>query len=265
MLTIILEIIFALVTGMIAGSYAAQCIIKLPEGGSYKLHKFHCDSCGQELRFIDIVPIASYVMLNGRCRYCNEKIKPLYPVIEILNCLIYLAIIGIEGFSIQSILKCLLMTALVVISIIDIKHKIIPNECNSAIFAIGIIYTLTDKPNVISHLLGLVVTLLLVGGLYIITKGKGIGGGDVKMIIACGLLLGVERVTITLAVACATALIAQPFVALAQRNTDPTQKKYIPFGPFLSIGIVVSVYFGTMILTKYNLFYDQILSFFEFF
>lgn len=253
----LMQILIALVAGLIAGEYVNQCILKLPEGTNNNLRKFKCHNCNHNLSIPDMLPGINYILLKGKCRYCGYKIPIHYPIIEVLNGICYALVIATQDWSIKTILCCALTSVLMTITIIDYKHKIIPNECNTALFAIAIITTLTDKENVLIHIAGLITMLITFGSIYIITKGKGIGGGDLKMMVPCGLMLGVYGGIIATIIACALTLITYPFILMYSKSEN---KKQISFGPFLAIGVLIMMLWNQQIVDKYMQLINNILQ-----
>ena len=136
---IILGIIIFLF-GIVIGSFLNVCIYRIPAGESLSKKRSHCMSCGYQLRWFDLIPLFSYLFLGGKCRKCKAHISAQYPIIESLNGALYVLIFIINGWSIDSVIYCLLTSALIVLSVIDFRTYEIPFGINLFILALGLIH-----------------------------------------------------------------------------------------------------------------------------
>ena len=176
--------------GIIIGSFLNVCIYRIPKKENIATTRSHCMSCGYQLKWYDLVPLFSYLVLRGKCRKCGSKISVQYPLVEALNGGLYLLVFWRYGCSIDSLLYCLLFSALLTLSVIDFRTYEIPLGINIFILTLGLIRIVTDLSHWLSYGIGLLsvsIPLLLI---YLVTKGRGIGGGDVKLMAVTGLLLG---------------------------------------------------------------------------
>ena len=156
----------------------------------------HCMSCGYQLEWYDLIPIFSWLSLGGKCRKCKSKISAQYPLIELLNGILWLLSFLFYDLSITTLLYCGLFSSLIALSVIDFRTYEIPVGFNVFILILGAIRVITDYHNWPEYVIGLVsvsVPLLLI---FYATKGKGIGGGDVKLMGAVGLLIGWKLVVL---------------------------------------------------------------------
>ncbi len=170
--------------GIIIGSFLNVCIYRIPKKENIATTRSHCMSCGYQLKWYDLVPLFSYLALRGKCRKCGSRISVQYPLVEALNGGLYLLIFWRYGLSVDSLLYCLLFSALIALSIIDFRTYEIPVGINIFILTLGLIRIVTDLSHWLSYGIGLLsvsVPLLLI---YLVTKGRGIGGGDVKLMAA---------------------------------------------------------------------------------
>jgi len=148
-------------------------------------------SCGYVLKWYDLIPLFSYLSIRGRCRKCREKISPQYPLVEFINGLFYVWVFYIHGVTVESVLFALLTSSLIVLSIIDFRTYEIPVGINIVILILGVLRVILDYKHVTDYLLGFISVSGFLLLLYLITKGRGIGGGDIKLMAGVGLLLGV--------------------------------------------------------------------------
>jgi len=236
-----------LILGLLIGSFLNVCIYRIPRKEDIVYTPSHCMNCGHKVKWYDLIPVISYILLGGKCRNCKKHISIQYPIIELSNGAAYLGIYYMFGSSIETILYCGLFSILLVISIIDFRHYIIPNGTVIFIGILGIVQVSFDITHWIKYLIGFFIVSSFLLILAIITKGK-LGGGDIKLMATAGLLLGWDKIILALfigsilgSVIGITLLITK----IIKRN------QLIPFGPFLSIGIIIAAIFGNELLNWY--------------
>ncbi len=238
-----------LIYGLYIGSFLNVCIFRIPSGISIAYPPSSCGSCGHRLNFIDMLPVINYVINSGKCRYCGSPYSIQYPLIELLNGLLYALVYLKFGLTLNSVLYCLIISLLITISIIDYKHKIIPDSLNIAGAIIGIIYIFINK-TILSSFAGSLTGLGLFLLIALLTNAM--GGGDIKLMAVMGLIFGLKGVLfITLYSFVLGAIIS---VILIIRKIK-SRKDEIPFGPFISLSALIYIFFGTEIINWYfNLF-----------
>jgi leader peptidase (prepilin peptidase) / N-methyltransferase len=232
--------------GIVIGSFLNVCIYRIPKQENITITRSHCMNCGYQLRWYDLIPVFSHILLKGQCRSCKEKISIQYPLIETLNGLLYILIFYFNGLNLESIFYCILTSALIVLSIIDFRSFEIPVGINLFIAIIGILRVAFDFNNILSYLVGLCCVSGFLLLLYILTKGNGIGGGDIKLMAAAGLLLGYKLIILAFLLGC---IIGSVLHLL--RMAIWKQERVLAFGPYLSIGIFLSMLFGNTIIHWY--------------
>ncbi|MCM1417488.1 MAG: prepilin peptidase [Bacteroides sp.] len=180
-------IIMAFILGAVIGSFLNVVILRTPLKQSIVVNRSHCMTCGKQLKNIDLIPIASYIFLRGRCRFCGAKISPRYWIVELLTALSYVLALLVLGLSVELIYALILFPVLIVLSGIDIDTMEIPYFASIIIAALGLISIFTDGAPWYDHLLGAVV----VGVPFALLAMFGaMGGGDLQLMAAAGLLLG---------------------------------------------------------------------------
>jgi leader peptidase (prepilin peptidase)/N-methyltransferase len=187
--------LFALVTGMVVGSFLNVCICRLPRDESVVFPPSHCPQCDYLIRWYDNIPLLSYLLLRGRCRGCGTRISIQYPLVELLNGLLTLALFLRFGPTLAFLVLFLFCSALVVITFIDLEHQIIPDEISLPGIVIGFICSFfLPGHSWLNSLLGILLgggSLLLVAYAYQWLTGKeGMGGGDIKLLAMMGAFLG---------------------------------------------------------------------------
>ena len=190
MLPDIIRCIIIFLFGIVIGSFLNVCIIRIPNKEDIVKTSSHCRRCGYRLKWYDMIPLVSFLVLRGKCRSCSAKLSVQYPLIEAANGILYVLIVWTGGLGIESLLYCLLASALLVLSVIDFRTYEIPFGINLFILVLGLIRVGTDYGNFLTYLIGFLSVSALLAVLYYATDGRAIGGGDVKLMAACGLLLG---------------------------------------------------------------------------
>ncbi|WP_026508195.1 prepilin peptidase [Butyrivibrio sp. MC2013] len=232
--------------GAVIGSFVNVLIYRLPEHQDVVRVRSHCTSCGYQLRWFDLIPIVSWVIYGGRCRKCGSRISVQYPFIEALNGVLYI-LAGVKySFSIRCLLVCLTMSALVAIAVIDLRTFIIPPSLNLFIGIMGVIGIITDPQGMIKYLAGLFSVSLLLLLIYLISRGRAIGGGDIKLMAASGLLLGWQLNILAFFIGCILGSIIHP---LRMKLTGAG--KVLALGPYLAAGIIISLLWGDEMIAAY--------------
>lgn len=232
--------------GIVIGSFLNVCIYRIPKKEDIVRTRSHCMSCGYQLKWYDMFPVISYVALGGRCRKCKARLSVQYPLIEALNGIAYVVVLLVKGVSVESLLYCLLFSALLVLSIIDFRTYEIPLGINLFILALGLIRLATDFTNRTEYLVGLVSVSAVLAILYYATKGRAIGGGDVKLMAACGLLLGWKLVILAFLLGCVLGSIIHVI-----RMKVSGESRVLAMGPYLSMGVFIAVLWGDQMLQWY--------------
>jgi len=232
--------------GLAVGSFlnvlASRVPLRLPIGTS----RSRCMSCSHELAARDNIPLVSYAVLRGRCRYCSAKIPARYPAVEAVTALLVIGC-GLEfGATAEAFVAAAFCIVLVVVSAVDIEHRIVPNRIvlPAAVVVLVAQTVLYPSPEWALGALGAAGFLLAAALVY----PSGMGMGDVKLALLLGAMLG-RSVTVALMVGFLAALV--PAGLLALRHGSKVRKMAIPFAPFLAFGAVVALFFGDEILDWY--------------
>ena len=232
--------------GIIIGSFLNVCIYRIPKKENIVTTRSHCMSCGYQLRWYDLIPLFSWLALGGRCRKCKAKISVQYPLIEALNGVLYLIVFLRYGVSIETLLYCLMASALLALSVIDFRTFEIPLGFNVFIAVLGLVRVLTDLTNWQEYAVGFFAVSVVLYIIYVITKGRGIGGGDIKLMAASGLLLGWKCNILAFLLGC---IIGSVIHLLRMRFTKA--ERVLAMGPYLSIGIYISALWGMQLIDWY--------------
>jgi len=182
---------FAFVFGAVVGSFLNVCIFRMPKEESVVSPPSHCPVCNYQISWFDNIPLLSYMALGGKCRGCGAKISLQYPLVELINGLLALALFLRFGPTLAFLVLFIFCSALVVITFIDIEHQIIPDEISLSGIVVGFIFSffLTGH-SWLNSLLGILLgggSLLLVAyGYQMLTGKEGMGGGDIKLLAMMG-------------------------------------------------------------------------------
>ena len=241
--------------GITVGSFLNVLIYRIPKKEDFVKERSHCMSCGYQLEWYDLIPLFSWLTLRGKCRKCKAKISVQYPLVEALNGALWLVTYLLFDYSITTLLYCLLISSLIALSVIDFRTYEIPVGFNIFILVLGTIRVITDYRSWPEYIIGLVsvsVPLLLI---FYATKGRGIGGGDVKLMGAAGLLLGWKLAILAFFLGCLLGSI----IHIARMKISG-ESHVLAMGPYLSAGIVIAVFAGEKMISAYFGYLDSVLA-----
>lgn len=231
--------IFIFIFGIVIGSFLNVCILRIPKHETIVTERSHCMSCGYQLSWYDMVPVFSWLFLGGKCRKCKAPISPQYPIVEAINGVLYVLIFLVEDFSLEAVLYCLLASALLVLSVIDWRTYEIPVGINIFILILGILRVITDYRNWWNYLIGFLCVSIFLYLLFLISKGRAIGGGDIKLMAAAGLLLGWKLIILAFLLGCILGAIIH-LIRMRVSKADHV----LAMGPYLSVGIFIAALWG---------------------
>lgn len=232
--------------GVVIGSFLNVLINRIPRKESFVKVPSHCEDCGYRLQWYDLVPLFSYILLGGKCRKCKAKISIQHPLIEGLNGLLYIFVFCKYGLSLETLLYCLLTSALIALSMIDLRTYEIPFGFNVFIGFLGVIRLLTDLSRWPEYIIGFFAVSVFLEVLVIVSKGAAMGGGDVKLMAACGLLLGWKLILFAFVVGLVSASVIH-----VSRVAFTKADHMLALGPYLSVGVFSAVLFGEQFVTWY--------------
>ncbi|PAB58510.1 prepilin peptidase [Anaeromicrobium sediminis] len=238
-----------LTIGLVIGSFLNVCIYRIPKEESIAYPPSHCPKCNNYLKSIDLIPIFSYLFNRGKCRYCGETISLQYPLVELLNGIIYLLLYLKFGLSIFFVKYGILASLLIVISFIDYKLKIIPDECNLFGIIVSGAFIIFNNFSLLS-LKDSILGLVLGGGIFLLIAiiTGAMGGGDIKLMGVLGFAFGWKGILlITLLSFVIGAIISILLILLRLKH----RKDEIAFGPFISVSTLVTILYGKGIIKWY--------------
>lgn len=240
-------LIISLFLGICIGSFLNVCIYRIPRKEDIVFTPSHCFNCGSKIKWYDLIPVISYIILKGKCRHCKENISIQYPIIELSNGAAYMGIYCIYGLSVEMVLYSALYSALLVISLIDYKHYIIPNGLVVFIGFLGIINLVFDYNNWMTYLIGFFAVSIFLFIIAVVTGGK-MGGGDIKLMAVAGFLLGWQKIILALMIG---SIVGAIIGLVLIRMKVIKREQQVPFGPFLAFGIMLAAILGSNIIQLY--------------
>jgi len=250
----ILIVIIIFIFGMCIGSFLNVCIYRLPESKSIAdPPRSICPSCKSHIRFYDNMPVLSYIWLKGRCRNCNAPISFRYPLVELMNGIVAVALLFKFGLSVESLVYFVFISSLIVITFIDLDHQIIPDIITLPGIPMGLIAsfalpTITLKASALGLLIGGGSLWFVAWAYNLIAHRDGMGGGDIKLLAMMGTIIGWKGVIFTIF---ASSVIGSCVGITMMLIKNKNMKFAIPFGPFLSIGAIAYVFFGSRFIAWY--------------
>lgn len=245
--------LYSILFGLALGSFLNVCIYRIPNKISIISPPSTCPNCGRRIKFYDNIPLISYIMLLGKCRHCGYRIPLTYPFVEILVGFMSLFLFIRYGLSFQYVVFLLFVSALIAISFIDLRHKIIPDVISLPGIIAGFLFSFfSGHISWLDSLIGILSgggSLFLVGFLYkLITQKEGMGGGDVKLLAMIGAWMGWRSLPFVVLISSLIgAFIGLAFILLSGKGF----RYKIPFGPFLSLGGLLYFFFGSELTTLY--------------
>lgn len=302
MTEIVIGYIIVVLFGMCVGSFMNVLIYRIPKGEDFVRSHSHCMSCGHRLAWYDMFPVFSFLFLRGKCRYCQAKLSIQYPIIEAVNGALWGLCYYRYDLTVMGIVTAGLLSALVVIAVIDERTMEIPFGLNVFIFILAVIKVISEIAAVsvregtlhdflyqtagdevdpilkfitiiggndtghyrslvdalidgegitiahvlVTHIVGFVIVSGVMLIILLITKGRGIGGGDVKLMAAAGLFLGWKMIILSLFLGC----IVGTVVHLIRMKVSGAGRK-LAMGPYLALGIAFNALFGVDVIFAY--------------
>ena len=265
----------AFLFGLVIGSFLNVCILRIPADKSIVLPASSCTKCGKAIAPYDNIPVLSWIFLGGKCRNCKTKISAMYPAVEFLTGLLFLACYFIFGPTVEALKWAVFAALLVVLTITDLRERILPDEVNFFGLGAGLLFSLFTKsldgtsqwlagrwfdfppPQMalsfadaaLGAVAGSGLLWIVAEGYFRIRGREGMGLGDVKMMAAIGAFLGVKRTLMTVfAGSLLGSVIGIFLIAISKKGRDYE----LPFGTFLGMAALLVVFFGTPALHWYE-------------
>lgn len=251
-LYIIVLYVFVFIFGICIGSFLNVCIYRLPLGESLVKSNSHCMTCGTPIRKRDLIPVVSWCLLRGKCHACGAKISPRYTVVELLNGICYLIIFlhfDVISHPLYASIVSLMTSALIVVFFMDWDTQLINTWVVVFIGALAIPKYIfcREESNITlrSMIIGALVVSIPLLVISLVSHEKAMGMGDVYLMAAAGLFLGVPNVLIAMLIA----LVTGSIVGMILKHANGSS--VFAFGPYLALGIAVAALYGDAIADFY--------------
>jgi leader peptidase (prepilin peptidase)/N-methyltransferase len=243
------QIVFMAVLGLVTGSFLSVVAHRVPLGESIVAPRSRCPSCGTQIAAYDNVPLFSFLALRGRCRHCEARVPITYPLLEAGLAAVFVGLLlAFEGDGIEIALGAALAATLATITLTDLEHRRIPNVVLIVSALIGLaLLVLGDRDALADHLIAAAAAF---AALFLVALAypRGMGMGDVKLAGVMGLYLG-KAVAPALLIGFAVGALYG--LALIARHGSAARKQAVPFGPFLALGGIVTLFVGDEIVDWY--------------
>lgn len=260
-----MTLLFIFIIGLFVGSFLNVLVDRLPRGEPVIKGRSHCEKCKKTLKWFDLIPLLSFLVLKGKCRYCRTRLSPYYPIIElttgvffvitvlfVLNNFQFLILNFYSIFNFKFLITLIfylfIASSLIVVFFADLKYGIIPDKIIFPAILISFLFSLfaSKESWFLLPAVGACLFFLL---LFLITKGRGMGFGDVKFAFLMGLILGFPNIMVALYVAFLTgAIVGIILIIWRKKRIFGTS---IPFGPFLVIGTLAAIFFREFFLQNF--------------
>jgi leader peptidase (prepilin peptidase)/N-methyltransferase len=240
--------------GLVAGSFVNVVIHRFPRGESVVFPGSHCPACGAPIRIFDNVPVFSWLLLRGRCRDCRAPIPVRYPLVELVNAILWVAVFVRSPGWVDFASGAFLCSACLALLAIDAEFRILPDRITLTGIAVGLALSFFSQARTPMSAFG--GAALGAGGLWLLAflwekarKVEAMGMGDVKMLGMIGALLGASGVVLSVLLASVAGSLVGLAMVAARRGSLKTA---LPFGVFLALGAVASLFWGPEIVELYR-------------
>lgn len=240
--------------GLSVGSFLNVCIYRIPEGNSIFFPGSRCPHCGKKIKFYDNIPVLSFILLRGKCRFCEARISIQYPLVELLTVFLFLASYQWWGLSLGFLSSVILGCLLIIVFFVDLRHRIIPDVITLPGILAGLSLALfSPQLTILDSFLG----LLIGGGAFcllailgeLLFKKESLGGGDIKLAAMLGAFLGWQKLFLIFFL---SALIGSVVGILAiHLSSRVKEHRTIPFGPFLALASFAAMFWGEGLIRVY--------------
>ena len=249
----VLEMLLVFTLGASVGSFLNVCIYRIPAGQSVVSPPSHCFACGEKLGLVDLVPILSYFYLRAKCRRCGEPFSGQYPLVEFITGVLFALVLLRFGVAWETLAGWVFLSVLVAVTVIDIHHRIIPDKIVIVGVVLGLpLVALQSWPTLWSGLAGFVAAGLFLLAIAVVSRG-GMGGGDIKLAALMGLYLGLQNVAVALFLAF---LVGGVFGIFLLVTGLKGRKDAVPFGPYLALGGIAALFWGSQLVKWYLSFWQ---------
>lgn len=241
--------------GCAVGSFLNVVVYRTIQSEGIIFGRSYCDFCRRRLSTLDLVPILSFVGLRGRCRYCRRKLSWQYPIVETLTGLLFLAtfyyqVVGKDFSIVNLVFYLFVVCTLIVVAVVDLKYSLIPTTFVFFASLVTLFYNYfhLNSQSFVEGIFGAFLLAFAFLGLVVITRGRGMGTGDIPLVFWVGLFLGWPQSVIAIFLSFVSGAIFSLFLLASRRKTFG---QTIPFGPFLVASTIAVFFWGNSLVSWY--------------
>jgi leader peptidase (prepilin peptidase) / N-methyltransferase len=241
-------LIYFTVLGSVLGSFYNVVGMRVPEKKMFQSERSYCPNCKQQIKAYDLIPVISYIILGGKCRSCKQKISPLYPFTELATGLLFGYSYYVIGLEWELVTAFVLVSMAAILFVTDMKFMLIPNKILLFFLPLFIILRVfTPLDPWWDSIIGAVVAFLLLFLVILFSRG-GMGGGDLKLFVVLGVVLGWKGVLLTFFLSSVIGAV----ISLVLLSTKVLKRKQaIPFGPYILLGALITYFHGEAMISWY--------------
>lgn len=240
--------LFSFFFGLSAGSFLNALLYRMERGQSVWTGRSRCPSCGHQLSWYDLIPLVSFALLRGRCRYCEKRIALRYPIVELGVGVAFVLLFHLAAGPFSLLLLWALSFMLFAIALYDAKHLVIPETFVYLALALALLWRLSEGGNVVLAFLSAVGAAAFFLAIFLVSRGRWMGFGDVELVFFMGLLLSWPAILVSLYAAFLTGAGFGITLIFLGKRTFGSQ---VPFAPFLVLGTFVTLLFGENLVNWY--------------
>ena len=243
--------------GLMIGSFLNVVILRLKNNEKFIRGRSHCPKCKHQLKWYENIPLLSFIFLKAKCKYCKQKISLQYPLVELATGLLFLLAFlnvspplfkgGLGGLNI--FYYFIILSFLIIIFVYDLKYYLILDKISIPAIIFVLLFKILNFPEFIIYYL---LSACVISGFfllqYLLSKGKWVGGGDIRLGLFMGIILGWPNILVGLLLAYIFGAVAGVMLILLKRRKIRSE---IPFGTFLTVGTLVAMFWGTSIINWY--------------
>ncbi|QXE00563.1 A24 family peptidase [Terribacillus sp. DMT04] len=239
---------YFIIFGLVLGSFYNVVGMRVPEKKMFQSERSYCPNCKQQIKAYDLIPVISYILLGGKCRSCKQKISPLYPFTELATGLLFGYSYYVIGLEWELITAFVLVSMAAILFVTDMKFMLIPNKILLFFLPLFIILRVfTPLDPWWDSIIGAVVAFVLLFLVILFSRG-GMGGGDLKLFVVLGVVLGWKGVLLTFFLSSVIGAV----ISLVLLSTKVLKRKQaIPFGPYILLGALITYFHGEAMISWY--------------
>jgi len=243
-----LFILLFFVFGITFGSFFNVVGLRVPKGETFANDRSYCPTCKNQLKWYELIPVFSFLIQGGKCRNCKSKISYMYPVVELLTGLLFVYSYMQIGWEIELITALLLVSMLMIILVSDLTYMLIPNKVLFFFLPFFMVVRMIQPLDPWwSSAVGAFVGFIMIAVIILVSKG-GMGGGDLKLFVLLGVVLGTGKLLLTFFLAC---LIGAVIGGLLMLFKLVNHRQPIAFGPYIIMAALIAYFYGDGLIGWY--------------